>query len=101
MCHPKNPEIKIPEKRAVLHESPAATVGARTSLTLYLAFFFFPLAPLVCVFQTTVLFSVYVCACYHLKKTPNHINCNKQRHFEFHPLDLLAHVKIMSWVQVG
>lgn len=34
MYHTTNPEIKIPEKRAVLPESPAAAVGARTSVTL-------------------------------------------------------------------
>lgn len=43
MYHTTNPEIKIPEKRAVLSESPAATVGARTSLTLRQSGLFFPL----------------------------------------------------------
>lgn len=33
-----------------------------------------------------------------LKKTPNHISCNEQRCFEFHPSSLLSLRRTMSWV---
>lgn len=46
----KNPEMKIPAKRAVLHESPDSAVGARTPLTLTV-FSLFSFGPTARVFQ--------------------------------------------------
>lgn len=91
-----NPEMKIPEKRAVLHESSVAAVWARISLTLRV-FGFFPFGPTDCVLQNHDILQCWsVSVTILIKKTPNHINCNKQRYFAFCPLGLLSHVKFIS-----